>query len=236
MPVPAAAAALFGALLPAAARYAELLAADGVQRGLIGPREADRIWDRHILNCAVVGEAVPANARVLDVGSGAGLPGLPLALARPDLDITLLEPMARRVSWLTEVVDELALPVAVRRGRAEDPALRAELGNYDVVTARAVAPIGRLAGWTLPLVRPGGWLLAIKGESAGDEITRDGALVRASGGQAVRIRDCGTGIVDPATRVVLVERAGRGRESNRQRWSGGRAPGTPRRNQTGGTR
>jgi len=207
--VPEAAEAVFAARLPLAVRYAELLAGAGVERGLIGPHEVDRLWGRHLLNCAVIGEVIAGKARVIDLGSGAGLPGLALALARPELDITLLEPMARRIVWLGEVIDELGLPVRVHRGRAEEPPVRAELGGADVVVARAVAPLAKLAGWALPLVADGGLLVAIKGETAAEEVTRDGGAVRSLGGRAVRIHDCGEGIVDPLTRVVIVERGGR---------------------------
>lgn len=197
---------MFGERLGLATRYAALLAGSGVERGLIGPREAARIWQRHVLNCAVIGEVVPAGAGVVDAGSGAGLPGIPLALARPDLQITLLEPMARRVAWLTEVIDELGIAVRVHRGRAEDAAVRSALGGCDVVTARAVAPLGRLAGWTLPLLRPGGLLVAMKGATAEDEVASDRAAIKGLGGCVIRLYDCGSGIVDPLTRVVLVER------------------------------
>ena len=203
---PAVAAAVFGERFRLAVRYAELLVDSGVERGLIGPREADRVWQRHMLNCAVIGEVVPAGAGVVDVGSGAGLPGIPLALARPDLRITLLEPMARRVAWLTEVISELGIAVRVHRGRAEDAATRSTLGGCDVVTARAVAPMGRLAGWALPLLRPGGLLVAMKGATAEDEMASDRATIRGFGGHAIRLYGCGSGIVEPVTRVVLVER------------------------------
>ena len=206
---PAVAEQVFGPRLGHAERYAELLATSGVERGLVGPREAGRVWQRHLLNCAVIAEVIAPEATVVDIGSGAGLPGLPLALARPDLRITLLEPMARRVNWLTEVVAELELPVRVHRGRAEEPAVRSELGGCDVVTARAVAPLGRLAGWALPLLRPGGLLVAMKGETAAGEVAGERAAVHEFGGRAIRLHDCGSGIVDPLTRVVLVERAER---------------------------
>ena len=206
---PPAAEIVFGAHIRTAQRYAHLLATGGAERGLIGPREVERIWERHLLNCAVVAEVIPPGAVVVDVGSGAGLPGLPLALARPDLRITLLDSMARRVAWLTEVVGELELPVQVVRGRAEDAAVRWELRGCDVVTARAVAPLGRLAGWTLPLLRPGGLLVALKGETAADEVANERATVHGYGGRAIRLHDCGSGIVEPLTRVVLVERAER---------------------------
>src|SRR5882757_1755602 len=152
--------------MPAAVQFAELLAAVGIERGLIGPREVDRLWDRHLLNSAVVGEYLPHGARVVDVGSGAGLPGIPLCLARPDLDVTMLEPMARRVAWLNEVVDTLSLSARVVRGRAEEPAIKQQLAGADVVTARAVAPLARLWTWSAPLLRQGGRLVALKGESA----------------------------------------------------------------------
>lgn len=199
---------MFGDRLPLAVRYASLLADSGVERGLIGPREVDRLWDRHLLNCAVIGSLIPPGAVVVDLGSGAGLPGIPLALAWPSLRITLLEPMARRVDWLTAMVSELDLPVRVIRGRADDRAVVAELAGADVVTARAVAPLARLAGWALPLLTEDGVLVAMKGRTASDEVARDGAAIRTLGGRAVRVRDCGAGIVDPLTRVVLVSRGG----------------------------
>jgi 16S rRNA (guanine527-N7)-methyltransferase len=204
--VQVAAQAVFGDRYPLAERYAALLVGSGVDRGLIGPREADRLWERHLLNSAVLGELVPQGARVLDVGSGAGLPGIPLALARPDLAIVLLEPMARRVVWLQEVLALLGLAVSVYRGRAEDPQVRDEIGGNDVVTARAVAPLGRLAGWSLPLVTPGGRLLAVKGASAEQEAARDVEAVRIAGGAAVEIVHCGATIVQPPTTVIVVPR------------------------------
>jgi 16S rRNA (guanine527-N7)-methyltransferase len=205
-PAQVAAQAVFGERYPLAERYAALLAESGVARGLIGPREADRLWERHLLNSAVLGELVPEGCRVLDVGSGAGLPGIPLALARPDLAIVLLEPMARRVVWLQEVVAVLGLAVSVYRGRAEDSQVRDRCGGNDVVTARAVAPLGRLAGWSLPLLAPGGRLLAVKGVSAEQEAARDVDAVRAAGGAAVEIVQCGATIVQPPTTVIVVPR------------------------------
>ncbi len=206
MDVGTAARTVFGDRYLTAERYAQLLAESGVERGLIGPREAGRLWERHLLNSAVLSELVPPGCRVLDVGSGAGLPGIPLAFARPDLQVVLLEPMARRVAWLREVVAELDLPVSVHRGRAEDPRVREELGDNGVVTARAVAPLRRLARWCLPLVAPGGRLLAIKGASAEQEVARDLTAVRATGGAAVEIVQCGATIVHPPTTVVVVTR------------------------------
>ena len=205
--VPGTAADVFGDRVDRAARYAELLAGPGLDLGVIGPRELPRLWDRHLLNSAAVGDVLPADASVLDVGSGAGLPGIPLALARPDLVVTLLEPMARRVGWLERVVAELDLPVTVLRGRAEERETRRRCGESDVVTARAVAPLGRLVTWTLPLVRAGGILAAMKGASAADEARRDARGIRAAGGGDVEVVDCGVG--EAATHVVVVHRTER---------------------------
>lgn len=199
--------ALFGVHVEQAHRYARLLADTGVSHGLLGPREVDRLWSRHILNCAVLAELVEPEARVLDIGSGAGLPGIPLALARPDLEIVLLEPLARRVGWLRGTLDELGLAaVVVVRGRAEDSGIRRTWSGADVVTARAVAPLARLAGWALPLVRPGGRMLAIKGASAVEEVSRARAAVHGFGGSTPRVVQCGGTHVDPPTTVVEVER------------------------------
>jgi 16S rRNA (guanine527-N7)-methyltransferase len=202
---------VFGERLPLAERYAEHLATTGVEWGLVGPREASRVWERHILNCAVVADLIPPAARVLDIGSGAGLPGIPLALARPDLRVVLVEPLARRVEWLRAVLADLELPVEVERGRAEDTPIRRRWEGADVVTSRAVAPLHRLAAWCLPLVRPGGMMLAVKGMSAPAEVERDARAVAASGGGIPRIETCGVGIVDPPSTVVVVERLRRRR-------------------------
>jgi 16S rRNA (guanine527-N7)-methyltransferase len=214
---PAAVEKLFGERLPLARRFAEHLATSGVERGLIGPREAPRIWDRHVLNCAVVAELVPDGARVVDVGSGAGLPGIPLALARPDLGMVLVEPLARRVEWLLEIIDDLGLSgVEIERGRAEENTVRRQWEGADVVTSRAVAPLHRLAGWCLPLLRPGGTMLAVKGASAPEEIERDEGAVRRLGGGVPRVERCGAGIVDPPSTVVVVERLDRPRRRRGQ--------------------
>ena len=139
-------------------------------RGLIGPREAPRIWDRHLLNCAVLTDVLPDGTDVCDIGSGAGLPGLVLAIRRPDLRVTLVEPLLRRTTFLSEVVERLGLDnVEVRRGRAEELHGSAE---FSVVTSRAVAPLPRLLAWSMPLVRQGGALVAMKGSSALDEVER----------------------------------------------------------------
>lgn len=188
--------------------YALLLAGDGVVRGLIGPRETARLWSRHVANCAVLEELVPEGASVADVGSGAGLPGLPLALVRPDVQVVLVEPLLRRATFLTEAVDSLGLAgrVQVLRGRAEDVAL-----SVDVVTARAVAPLDRLAGWTLPHARVGGVLLALKGEGAADEVVASQQALEKLGGGNPEVLVCGIGIVDPPTTVVRVVRKTAGR-------------------------
>ncbi|RKN14679.1 16S rRNA (guanine(527)-N(7))-methyltransferase RsmG [Micromonospora musae] len=222
---------LFGDRLDIAAAYAELLATDGVVRGLIGPREAPRIWDRHLLNCAAVAERIPEGVEVLDVGSGAGLPGIVLAIARPDLAVTLVEPLARRTSFLIEAVERLGLGGTVRvfRGRAEEAAtgstglapLRA-----DVVTARAVAPLDRLAAWCLPLAVPNGRLVALKGASAAEEIAEHAAAVAKLGGGEPAVHRCGVGVIDPPTTVVEVVRerlVGRARAAAGKRSQGGRS-------------
>lgn len=199
-----AALALFGERLPLAERFAGLLVTDGVARGLIGPREAPRIWQRHLLNCAAVAELVPPDVTLTDVGSGAGLPGLALALARPDVTVTLLEPMLRRTSFLTEAVValDLAGQVRVERGRAEE--LAGRLQEAAVVTARALAPLDRLAGWCLPLTAPGGRVLALKGETAAEEVAAHGPAVRALGGGDLIIHHCGAGLIEPPTVVVEI--------------------------------
>ncbi len=215
---PESASTIFGDAMPAAVQFAELLAAVGIERGLIGPREVDRLWDRHLLNSAVVGERIPKGARVIDIGSGAGLPGVPLSLARPDLDVTLLEPMARRVAWLEEVVDTLRLPATVVRGRAEEPSIKQRLVGADVVVARAVAPLDRLWGWAAPLLRHGGRLVALKGESAETEVARDGDAVRRAGGSRPAVERCGAGLLEVPATIIVVERVdAQGREGVRGR-------------------
>ena len=201
-----AAVAVFGDRLPLAERYAALLMTDGVIRGLIGPREAPRVWERHLLNCAVVGELIQQDASVVDVGSGAGLPGIPLAIARPDLTVTLLEPLERRTVFLAEVVSALGLDtVTVLRGRAEQSA-GLDAFPVDVVTSRAVAPLDRLAQWCLPLASAGGRMLALKGSSAADEIDEHAAAVARLGGGMPAVRTCGEGTLAEATTVVEIVR------------------------------
>jgi 16S rRNA (guanine527-N7)-methyltransferase len=196
---------LFRGRLALASQYAELLVTDGVLRGLIGPREAPRIWERHLLNCAAITELVPVRATVVDVGSGAGLPGMVLAVARPDLTVTLVEPLARRSAFLSEAVTALGLNrTTVVRARAEECVGKLPLA--DIVTARAVAPLDRLAGWCLPLTAIGGRLLALKGASAAAElIEHRAALIRLGAGAAVT-RSCGELLLAEPTTVVDVVR------------------------------
>ena len=220
-----AALALFGDRLPLAERYAEALATAGVERGLIGPREAPRIWDRHLLNCAVLGELIPSGVYVVDVGSGAGLPGIVLAVARPDLRISLVESLARRTAFLNEVVETLGLSsVDVVRARAEECVN--VLPPADVVTARAVAPLDRLASWCLPLARPGGVMLAIKGSSAAAEISAHTAAVRRLGGGTPSLVQAGARWLAEPTTVVEVSRTARSR---------GAASGSSREGSVGGS-
>jgi 16S rRNA (guanine527-N7)-methyltransferase len=208
-PLLTAARVLFAQRLPLAQRYAELLATDAVVRGLVGPREAPRIWDRHLLNSAVLTEMVPEGSSVTDVGSGAGLPGVPLALARPDLSVVLVDSLARRTAFLTEVVEALDLAdrVSVVQGRAEE--LARKIPAADVVTARAVAPLDRLAAWCLPLATPGGRLLAIKGASAAEEVAAHRATIGRLGGGTPTVHQCGEGLLDDPTTIVQVVREGK---------------------------
>lgn len=202
--VPDAAAVIFGARLELAVRYAELLASEGVLRGLIGPREAGRVWDRHVLNCAVIGEVIPAGSLVCDVGSGAGLPGVPLALARPDLRVELIEPMERRASFLRDVVAELDLgdTVTVLRARGEE----GTRDRYDVVTARALAPLLKLVPMVLPLAHVGGLLVAMKGAGALVELSEAAPAITACGGGRGELVTAGVDVVEPPTTLVLVRR------------------------------
>jgi 16S rRNA (guanine527-N7)-methyltransferase len=193
----------FGPGAPGISRYVGLLGGEGIRRGVIGPRELPRLWSRHVMNCVVVHPLIAPDSSVADLGSGAGLPGIVLALARPDLDVTLVEPLLRRTRFLDLAVGELELSnVAVVRARAEDLAGQAA---FDVVVARAVARLDRLIWWALPLCRAGGELLALKGGNARDEL--DGArasLARMGAGRAV-IQACGVGVVQPATTVVRIQ-------------------------------
>ncbi len=209
-------------------RYADLLATEGVVRGLIGPREAPRLWERHLLNCAVLEEQVPHGATVCDLGSGAGLPGLVLAIARPDLAVTLVEPLLRRTTFLEEMVAELALEkVTVVRGRAD--ALHG-VDRFDVVTSRAVAPLDRLLDWSMPLVAPHGALVAMKGSSVSDEIADAEAALRAWRCAMPEVVELGVGRLSSTTRAVRVAWADPGSVSWPPKRSGapGSSAGSPR--------
>lgn len=195
---------IFGDRLELARRYTEHLASSGIVRGLIGPREAPRLWERHVLNCAVVQELIAPDARVVDVGSGAGLPGLCLAIARPDLSITLVEPLERRVTWLGEVIADLGLEnVGVLRARAEQA--KAELGPVDVVTARAVSALVGLVDITLPLLKGRGELLALKGRTAEEELQKASKKLKRFGVRSSEVLTVGADVLaEPTTVVRLV--------------------------------
>lgn len=201
---PEAAKVVFGDRLDLARRYAEHLADTGISHGLLGPREVPRLWDRHVLNCAVIAEVIPDAGSVVDIGSGAGLPGICLAIARPDLSVTLVEPMERRTAWLAAVCADLGLEnVTIERARAEEVHDRL---SADVVTARAVAALDKLARWCLPLVLPGGRLVAMKGSSAEREILEAAGTVRRLGGRAPSVHLCGVDVLHPPTTVVIIEK------------------------------
>lgn len=188
--------------LPLAERYAALLATDGVVRGLIGPREAPRLWERHLLNCAVLADLLPEGATVCDIGSGAGLPGVVLAIARPDLSVTLVEPLLRRTTFLEEAVEQLGLGrVEVVRGRAD--VLHGKR-RFDVVTSRAVAPMERLLGWSMPLVDAHGALVAMKGSSVASEIEEAADTLQRYGCSPPEVHVLGEGLLSSTTVAVRV--------------------------------
>ena len=172
---------IYGAEFPAINRYVDILRSTAVDWGLLGPREAERLWDRHILNSSALSGLIAADIAVADVGSGAGLPGIPLAILRPDLRVTLIEPLLRRSTFLTQTVEELQISdrVEVVRSRAED-----HRQTYHIVVARALAPLDRLIGWCNPLRAPDGVILALKGASAADEIAAAGRQLQAAQLQA----------------------------------------------------
>ncbi|WP_254848447.1 16S rRNA (guanine(527)-N(7))-methyltransferase RsmG [Mycobacterium sp. SP-6446] len=213
-PTPDLAAAIFGPHISIAQRYAELLASAGVERGLLGPREVDRVWDRHLLNSVAVGELLDPGERVVDIGSGAGLPGIPLAIARPDLQVVLLEPLLRRSEFLNEAVAELGLAVEVVRGRAEEPWVRERYGGRDAAVSRAVAALDKLTKWSMPLLRPGGRMVAIKGERARDELRAHRRVMAASGAVDARVVTCGANYLRPPATVVLARRASQPRQGS----------------------
>jgi 16S rRNA (guanine527-N7)-methyltransferase len=211
-PPPAEAAEVFGVALDTARRFAEILATDGVTRGLIGPRETPRLWDRHLVNCALVAELLPERGELVDIGSGAGLPGVVLAMLKPGLHVVLLEPLLRRSVFLEECVARLCLAnVAVARARAEE---MAGVIKADVATARAVAPLDRLAGWAAGVLRPGGQILAIKGRSAEEELAAAKPVLSRLGARNAEVLRVGHGRVISATTVVRVVIEGPGREEH----------------------
>lgn len=222
LPPPEAASAIFGPHISIAQRYAELLASAGVERGLLGPREVDRVWDRHLLNSVAVGELLDPGDRVVDIGSGAGLPGIPLAIARPDLRVVLLEPLLRRSEFLNEVVAELGLAVEVVRGRAEEPWVRERYGGRDAAVSRAVAALDKLTKWSMPLLRPGGRMVAIKGERAPDELQAHRRVMAASGAVDARVVTCGANYLRPPATVVLARRASQPRQGSARTGNRGR--------------
>ena len=200
-PPPPLAAEVFSDRLNLAIVYARNLATSGVERGLIGPREVPRLWERHLLNCAVVAQRVPQGASVADVGSGAGLPGLVWAIARPDLTVTLIDPLLRRVTFLQEMCEELGLldQVRVIRGRADQIH-----ETFAVVTARAVAPLGKLGAWCMPLVREGGVFLALKGSNAHEELAASHKELSLHGGKNMLVTTYGD--LEIPTTVVEVSK------------------------------
>jgi 16S rRNA (guanine527-N7)-methyltransferase len=205
-PPPEAATQIFGERIGVAERYAELLAGIGVEWGLIGPREVERLWDRHLLNCAALAELFEPGERVADIGSGAGLPGLPLAIAKPGVQVVLVESLLRRAEFLRTVVADLELDVEVVRGRAEDAAVREAAGGCDAVVSRAVASLDKLARWSLPLLRPGGRMVAIKGERAYDEVVEHRRVMTGLGATDARVMECGVSYLSPPTTVVVASR------------------------------
>lgn len=194
---------VFGEQLPLARRYADLLATTGISHGLVGPREAPRLWERHLVNCAVMEQLLPVDSRVVDIGSGAGLPGLALAVIRPDLQLHLVEPLLRRTTWLETAVAELGIGdrVGVHRGRADEVELSAP-----VVTARAVASLDKLVRWSFPLLEPGGRLLALKGLAAERELEDARTALEDQGVTHAEVHLIGQGRVSEPVRVVEIVR------------------------------
>jgi 16S rRNA (guanine527-N7)-methyltransferase len=219
---PQAAEALFGSRVDRAYRYAQILAGAGVERGLLGPREVDRLWDRHILNSAAIAELLEDGERIADIGSGAGLPGIPLALARPDLRLTLIEPLLRRSEFLREVVDDLGVEITIVRGRAEDRSVRQQVGEMDAVVSRAVASLDKLTKWSMPLLRRDGRMLAIKGERAEEEIREHRRVMASLGAVDVRVMRCGADYLDPPATAVVARRESTAPVANRSSRTGRR--------------
>lgn len=221
---PPEAAAVFGDGFECAQRYARILAGAGVERGLMGPREADRLWDRHLLNSVALIELLDPGNQIADIGSGAGLPGIPLALARPDVRVTLIEPLLRRADFLREVIADLGVDITVVRGRAEDQTVRQKVGEMDAVVSRAVASLDKLTRWSMPLLRPGGRMLAIKGERAPDEVDEHRRVMESLGAVDVRVVTCGRDYLNPPATVVSATRRKSG-PANRRVTRAGRRTG-----------
>lgn len=221
-PPPSAVGEVFGDRADRAIQYVDFLATAGLERGLMGPRERPRLWDRHVLNSAAAKSHIFEGESVVDIGSGAGLPGIPLSLARPDLDITLVEPLLRRVNFLGEIIESLGIDVRVVRGRAEEKTVITEVGNADVVTSRAVAPLAKLAGWSAPLLRIGGRMVALKGSSATEEVDRDSAALSRLGFTDVHVEIVSAPDAEETRLVIATLGSRMGGRGSRSRGSGKR--------------
>lgn len=195
---------LFALSYSAVSHFAQMLVDEGETRGLIGPRELPRLWSRHLVNSAAIVPFVPMNAQMLDVGSGAGFPGMVVAIMRPDVDVHLVEPMLRRIEWLADVVEELGLDnVTLHHKRAEE--LHGQ-GKADIVTSRAVANLSKLIPITLPLVRGGGSLLALKGRKAQEEVDQARKLFKKFGVAKALVHEVPSVMEDESTMVVELKR------------------------------
>lgn len=203
---PPEAVAFLGPQIELMERYVEHLCDTGVSHGLVGPREVPRMWERHVLNCAVVHPGIAQGSRVADIGAGAGLPGLVIAIARPDLEMTLVEPLLRRTTWLERVVDDLELDnVRIERARAEELWGKRQ---FDVVTSRAVARLGELARWSLPLAGKDGEMFVLKGSRAQQELDEDAGVLRKLKVTDALLESWGADVVEPETLTVRLRAAG----------------------------
>ncbi len=214
---------VFGDGMEQAVRYTRILAGAGVERGLIGPREADRLWDRHLLNSAALTELLDPGDQIADIGSGAGLPGIPLALARPDLRVTLIEPLLRRSDFLREVIDDLGVDITVVRGRAEEQGVRQQVGEMDAVVSRAVAGLDKLTRWSMPLLRSGAQMMALKGQRAEAELDEHRRVMESLGAVDARVVTCGGDYLNPPATVVTARRGELGTANRRAPRAGRRS-------------
>lgn len=206
---PPSAKAIFGSRLNLAEAYASALARDSETFGLLGPRELPKLWSRHILNSAVVAEYISDSATVADVGAGAGLPGIPIAIARPDIQMTLIEPMERRSEWLVSIVKELGLEnVKVVRARGEETTNL----DIDVVVARAVAALAKLIGFTAPVLKGQGQILAIKGERVTEEMAEAKQLFAKFGITESDVVFAGEKLLEQPTRLARIRVGNHGRQ------------------------